>query len=273
MNDSAGTYFQELNQKEKISKLSNLVTGKHEITIWEKGDKSREKLSTVDFSRDRVELVLYAGAGTSKKNKDILFSFKLNGLSFFGKGKLKHLNGKQYALVVDEKLFKGERRSTFRLLTYPHHQVYIAIHIPEEEVSKSNVLSLNSKMSQTNLFKNFLQIINDDNNNSYREGYFPFRVIDVSVTGLAFQIGEFEASFFPEGRIVEQVFIDFNGEEVEIPKVEVVYNVSILHSNTQQRSNKIGLRFLDVDTNLDLKLGAMINGALRDVESEFEDFI
>lgn len=272
MNDSTGTYFQELNQKEKISKLSNLVSNKDEITIWEKGDKEREKHVPLDFSRDRVEIIIQSNS-SAKKNKEVLFSFKLNGLNFFGKGKIKHLNGKQYVLVVEDKLFKSERRSTFRLLTYPHHQVYIAIHIPEEEVSKSNVLSLNSKMSQTNLFKNFLQIINDDEKSQYREGYFPFRVIDISVTGVAFQIGEFEASFFPEGRVVEEVFIDFNGEEVAIPKVEVVYNVSVLHSNTQQRTNKIGLRFLDIDTNLDLKLGAMINGALRDVESEFEDFI
>lgn len=272
MNDSTGTYFQELNQQEKLSKLSNLVSNKHEITIWKKGEKEREKYVPLDFSRERVEIIIQSNSSL-KKNKDVLFSFKLNGLNFFGKGKIKYLNGKQYVLVVEDKLFKSERRSTFRLLTYPHHQVYIAIHIPDEEVSKSNVLSLNSKMSQTNLFKNFLKIINNDEEGKYREGYFPFRVIDISVTGLAFQIGELEASLFPEGRLVEEIFIDFNGEEIEIPKVKVVYNVSVLHSNTQQRTKKIGLHFLDIDTNLDLRLGAIINGALRDVESEFEDFI
>ena len=80
--------------------------------------------------------------------------------------------------LCTQKLFKGERRSAYRLLTYPHHEVYIAIHIPDEEVDKSNVISLNSKMSQTNLFKNFLQIVDGDDNNQYREGYFPFRVLE-----------------------------------------------------------------------------------------------
>jgi len=273
MSESLSTHFQELNQNEKLSKLTQVVNSKSELTIWEKGDKERETFSCVDFNRERVEVILYKNGKSQKNKKEILYSFKLNGLSFFGKGKLNHLNADQYVLSATEILFKGERRTTFRLLTHPHHQVYIGIPIPEEQVEKSNVLSIQSKMSQTNLFKNFLSLISEDKDGEYRDGYFPFRVLDISVTGLAFQIGDLEAELFPQDKVLEKIFLDFNGEEIAIPKANVVYNVSIIQSNSKQKNNKIGLSFMDVDTNLDLKLGSLINGALRDVESEFEDFI
>lgn len=273
MNSQASTYFQDQTDKEKASKLLQLANNKDDITIWAKGDSFREKFSANEYSKDRVELIVNASKKSSLTNKEVLYSFKINGVNYFGKGKLKNLNAKSYVLQATEVLYKSERRNTFRLLTYPHHQVYIKLPIPEEEIEKSNVVSFNTKMSETNLFENFLSLIDEKTKGNYRKGYFPFRVLDLSVTGLAFQSGDMESDFFPAEKEIEKIFLDFNGQEIELPKCEVVYNVSILHSNTQQRTKKIGIRFLDVDTNLDEQLGRLINGALRDVESDFEDFI
>lgn len=273
MSSQSSTYFQEQTEKEKTSKFLQLANASDEITIWAKGDTTREKFRSNEYSKDRFELIVSAQSSTTLSGKDVLYSFKINGLNFFGKGKLKALNGKMYVLQATEKLFKSERRNTFRLLTYPHQQVYIKLPIPEEELEKSNVVSFNTKMSETNLFQNFLSLMDEKTNNKYRKGYFPFRVLDLSVTGLAFQTGELESDFFPADKVIENIYLDFNGQEVAIPKCEIVYNVSILHSNTQQRTKKIGVRFLDIDTNLDEHLGSIINGALRDVESDFEDFI
>lgn len=273
MSSEGNTYFQDQTEKEKTSRLTLLANNTSEVTIWCKGDKVRESFSAQEYSKDRVELVVVAKSKSLLSGKEVLYSFKINGLNYFGKGKLKTLNGKFYVLQATETLYKSERRNTFRLLTYPHHQVFIRLPIPEEEIESSNVVSMNSKMSETNLFKNFLTLIDEKTQIFYREGYFPFRVLDLSVTGLAFQTGEIESGFFPTDKKIEKVYLDFNGEEVEIPKCEVVYNVPVLHSNTQQRTKKIGLRFLDIDVNLDEYLGKLINGALRDVESDFEDFI
>ena len=273
MNSQSSTYFQDQTEKEKTSKLLQLASSKNDITIWCKGDTSRVKFNVNEFSKDRNELIVQTKSAAGLVDKEVLYSFKLSGLNFFGKGKLKALNGKFYVLQATETLYKSERRNTFRLLTYPHQQVYIKLPIPEEEVEKSNVVSFNTKMSETNLFKNFLSLMDEKTKGKYRKGYFPFRVLDLSVTGLAFQTGELESEFFPSDKKIEEIFIDFNGREIAIPKCEIVYNVSILHSNTQQRTKKIGVRFLDIDTNLDEDLGKIINGALRDVESDFEDFI
>lgn len=273
MSSEGSTYFQDQTEKEKTSRLLNLGNNRSEVTIWAKGDAEREKFTAQEYSKDRFELIVSAKSKSELSNKDVLYSFKINGLNYFGKGKLKKLNGKHYVLQATETLYKSERRSTFRLLTYPHHEVYIKLPIPEEEIESSNVVNFNSKMSETNLFQSFLTLIDEKTQAKYRQGYFPFRVLDLSVTGLAFQTGELESGFFPSDKEIEKVFIDFNGLEIEIPKCEVVYNVSVLHSNTQQRTKKIGLRFLDVDTNLDEYLGKVITGALRDVESDFEDFI
>lgn len=274
MNGSSSTYFQKLNLDEKKSKLSQLSRGKLEITIWSKGNKNRETLSTVEFSRDRLELICSLERKSQFVGLEVLYTFKLNGLSFFGKGQFKSLDSNRAVLDCSEDLFKSERRATFRLLTYPHHEAYVLVKIPEAQKDGSNLVQMRTGLSQTGLFKSFLNLLKDDEDTPFHKGYFPFRILDISVTGLAFQVGEMERKYFPKGEKTGPLYIDFNGQEISIKNSEIMYvSDLILPKSKNHKSLKIGIKFLNVDINTDQLIGKLINSALRDFESEFEDFI
>jgi hypothetical protein len=268
---SDNTYFKDLSLKEKQSKLSQFAKVDGDIVIWQKGQTSREKFSKKSFNRDRLELEV-SRSSTTLKNKDVLYTFSMQGLNFFGKGKLKHLNDKAYILDCKDSLYKSERRNNFRLLTFPVHKVYVHMHVGNFG-GESNVVSLQTGMSQTGLFKSFLAIVGDEDDVPVREGYVAVRVLDISVTGLALHVSEMEKDLFKEGSQTGKVYIDFNGEEIEIPDTKIVYVVETISQERKVKVFKIGIQFLNVDDSIDHKLGSKINEALRDFTSEFEDFI
>lgn len=266
-------YFQELTEQEKISKLSLLARSDVELTVWEKGQAKKEKLQPKEFNFEQLRLVCFSASGASFAGKKVLYSFEINGLSFFGKGELNDLGKTTRSLHCQESLYKSERRTTFRLLTFPHHKVFLQLKVDQEELKQSNVIGIGSGLSQTGLFKNFLRLIEDKSKDTPPEGYARFRALDLSVTGAAFQVGELEAKFFPKGAKTGRILLEFNGKQEAIPNGEIVYNVELLQKNKRARIYKIGLRFEGVDLNLDQALGKLINSALRDFDSEFEDYI
>ena len=62
-------------------------------------------------------------------------------------------------VVIHGKIFKSERRANFRLLTFPHHQVYLHIQTDDSELHESNVINFQTKVSETGIFKDFLDEI------------------------------------------------------------------------------------------------------------------
>lgn len=273
MTSESSAYFQQLTDKEMASKLNQLARSDGSVTVWEKGDKKREQHEAREYKAESSRLLCSTTSKSSLIGKKILFSFEINGLSFFGSGELKSVNSGLLALELSEKLFKSERRGTFRLLTFPHHKVFLHIELNEEELQQSNVIGIKSGVSETGLFKNFLSLIKGNDDGVYREGFTPFRVLDFSVTGAAAQVGELESKFFPKGSQTGTIVLEFNGKEEVIPNGEVVYNVDMLPSGSGQKTFKVGVKFLDIDTNMDQRLGKLINSALRDFETEFEDFL
>lgn len=272
MTEKNGVYFQELTQEEKASKLSLLSRNHGEVIIWEKGSKIREKISAQEFNKTSSRLLCKSLSQSKYVGKKVLFSFELKGLSFFGSGEFRPVNQYSNSLECSEKVFKSERRSTFRLLTFPHHKVFLHMPLEQEEVSESNVIGMKVGMSETGLFKKFLTLVEEKEAGTI-EGLAPFRVLDLSVTGAAYQVGELEAEFFKKEAKFKDLVLDFNGEQIKIPAGEVVYNVEMLSGQKRHKTFKVGVRFKDIDTNLDQSLGRLINGALRDFETEFEEFI
>jgi hypothetical protein len=263
------TYFTKQNDKEKQSKLSQLSNASSKLTIWEKGSSVKETFFASDFERNEFILFISSSDKSSYINKKILYAFSINGVNYFGKGELQNLRENRFRLDCTDELFKSERRESFRLLTYPHHNSYI--HIPQnsENTESSNIVNFKTKMSQTGLFKNFLEIVGDEGGD-LKEGFAKFRVLDLSVSGLAFQIGEIEKEILEGIKELSPVYVFFN-EEVEIPKIEIRYIVPMIQKSGI--AYKVGVKFLGVDTNTDLHLGKLINSAMRDFESEFEDFL
>jgi hypothetical protein len=257
------------NDKEKVSRFSQLEKTQVEITIWEKGSSTREKFSSIRFNKDEMILIVTT-SGTSLSGKKVLYAFSINGVNYFGEAELNPSVSNTFNLDCSKDLFKSERRENFRLLTYPHYDVHIQIPFEENEnIEKSNVVSFETGMSQTGLFKNFLQIVGDDDK-SIRKNHAKFRVLDLSVTGLAFQIGEIEKEYLEQKRVIPSTFLFFN-EEIHLPSIEIRYIVPLIRAHGN--AYKVGIQFLDVNTTLDEKLGNLITKAMRSFESDFEDFL
>ncbi len=275
-NTEANVFFKKLTSSEKQSKLAQLATGKeNKVVVWKKAETVKYNLTAINFKRSKEEVEVIGKINSDLLDKDVLASFDIAGLHFFGKCKLiNQINGK-VCLEFKSDLFKSERRANFRLLTFPHQDVYIHIKIPEEKMQDSNLVSLRTKMSETGLFNNFLKIVGEGSHQEEKiAGFLKFRVIDISVTGLAIQVGELENQLIGDieddlGKMV----LDFNGESVEIPNGQILYKTNLLARDKKTRVFKAGLKFSDIDTNLDEKLAQIINKALRSLESEFEDFL
>ena len=265
------TSFTKQNLKEKQSRLNTVVRKGLDLVIWEKGSKDREKFHALKFNKNNLLLSIQAYKSSNLIGKNILYSFTINGLNYFGKSQLKHLDGSMFSLDLNEDMYKSERRETYRLLTYPHHTVHCHIPVPQEELNKSKVVDMRTGLSQTGLFKIFLDIVGNEEEFVAKNGFARFRVLDVSVSGLSFRIGEIEKNFISLGQELEPVFLFFNNEEILIPKAIVKHMVPLVDGHG--KAYKIGIQFQEVDTNMDELLGKLINDALRDFESEFEDFI
>jgi hypothetical protein len=270
MTDKNSTHFTKQNLKEKESRFHTLARENSNLTIWEKGSKLREKFEVLSFLKSDQSLSLSIDE-TTYAGKSVLFAFVLNGVNYFGEGNLSDLSGKKCVVDVSGDLFKSERRENFRLLTYPHYETHVQIPFEaDENHTPSNVIGFDTKMSQTGLFKNFLKIVGDDEKVEVKENFARFRVLDISVTGLSFQIGEMEKEYLENIRILKPMHLFFQ-EEMIIPSGEIRYIVPLIRSNGS--AFKVGVQFLDVDLNLDQKLGKFINKAMRSFESDFEDFL
>jgi hypothetical protein len=106
------------------------------------------------------------------------------------------------------------------------------------------------------------------------DGHIRLRVLDISVTGLAVQFGTIENELFDEINIeLKNMFLEFNNEIFEIPNGKILYKLDYLARDKKTRMFKGGVKFLEVDTNLDEELARIINQTLRSLESEFEEFV
>ena len=268
-------YFKELTDEEKQSKFSQLYRrSEGEITIWLKGKTNKHVLKVAQYFQTKNEVQIIGNIPKDHLNSDVLYSFELNGLFFFSKGKTKSATNEKVYLEVKEKLFKSERRSNFRLLTFPHQQVYIHIQVSEEKREDSNIVSLKTGFSETGLFQNFLKVIGDDGSEVQIDGCLKLRVLDISVTGMAIQMGQIEKDLFSEtNKELGPIHLEFNGQMLKIPNAQILYFIDTLAQDKKTKLFKAGVQFLDIDTNLDVKLAKLINQTLRSLESEFEDFL
>lgn len=109
MSDGAQTHFQELNAQEKMSKLSQLVQKQGKITCWVKGDKKREHFQAKLIEKEKARIIFHLDSKSKLLDKEVLYSFELEGLSFFGKAKLKKVDLHYLGIDFAEKLYKRER--------------------------------------------------------------------------------------------------------------------------------------------------------------------
>ncbi len=269
------TFFSKLDASEKNARLSSFAHAQGEVTLWIKGSKEKQNLRVTSYDKERSSLVLETRDEVFPINSKLLCSFEFRGMNFFAEVMLQKSIGGQFLVHFPGDFFKSERRNSYRLLTFPLYEVWTTIDLGEE-YEGGNVVGLKDKRSQTGIFRNFLNLVNNEENPDKNvTGSLRLRVQDLSTTGMAVHIGELETSQFKKDREFEKVDLSFPDETIRIPKIRVMYVVPYIGSDKNVKKFKVGIRFEDVPLGLDQKLGKKINELLRanDNNSEFEDFI
>lgn len=270
MTDETKAHFKELTVLEKQSKLSFVANQKIKVTLWQKGVATKYQVYPTLFLIEDFILVLEPDSSLDKTIKDYLYNFEINGVSFFGKCILKNTDSK-LSLDCSGVLYKSERRRNYRLLTYPHYKSYAELELEEAQIAESNVVNLSTKKSTTGLFKNFLELVSDNEGDKVESSALSFRVFDLSVTGVALMFGDIEYKVLKEQKEITDLTIKLDAHEFQVEKAEIRYILDLVGDTGY--SYKAGIKFLDMDTNLDNKIGFIINQFLRDTDSEFEDFL
>jgi hypothetical protein len=265
------TFFSKLTLEEKDSRLGLLGSSKGELTVWLKGQKEKQNLKVLNFHKDRNEIILDSKDNLFPSGTRILCSFELRGMYFFSEAIFQTSLSRNCVLQFVFDVFKSEKRSSYRLLTYPVHQV--TAEFPIENVEEGGkVVDLKTKTSQTGLFKNFLKMI--ENNEDGTRG-LKLRLQDVSTNGMGIHIGDLEAKYFTRDTVFRDVVISFPEESIIIPEVKVVYVIDYIGVDRNLKKYKVGLHFPNVPIGIDEKLGGIINKLLRDGHSnkDFENFL
>lgn len=268
------TYFSKLDPKEKESRLIQLSGSKGRVTVWIKGQKEKRVFQVLEYQKDRFELLLDSKQNPHPKGTQLLCSFELRGMFFFAEVTLNRSLLDNLLLEIKGVLYKSEKRASYRLLTYPIYDVYAEFQL-EESYEGGNVIGIKNRSSQTGLFKNFLKLLNaQENENDDVHQVVKYRVQDLSATGMSLHIGELESQYFSKNYIFKNTKIIFPDETLEIPEVKVVYVVNYIAGDRNHKKYKVGMHFPNMPTILDEKLGKKINDLLREVDfnKDFENF-
>ena len=266
------TFFSKLTLEEKISRLGLLGSSKGELTVWIKGQSNKLQFAATDFHKDRLEIVLDSKEKTFPVGTKILCSFELRGMYYFSEVFFQTSLGEHSVLQFNGEVFKSEKRSSYRLMTYPMYNVTAEFDLGESYVG-GKVVNLKTKTSQTGIFKSFIKMVENSDESSSQ--HLKLRVQDISTTGMGIHIGELESSYFSKDKVFQNVILDFQDEKITIPEVKIVYIVEFIPTDRNMKKFKLGISFPNLSTTLDEKLGGKINKLLRDNSSnkEFENFV
>jgi len=262
------TYFSKLDPKEKESRLIQLGNFRGKVTIWVKGSKHKHKFNVIEYDSDRLDIVLDNKDNIFTKGSALLCSFELRGMSFFAEVVANRSIVDYLLIEFPGTLFKSEKRASYRLLTFPIYEVYAEFFF-SEMYEGGKVIDLKSRTNQTQLFKNFLKLMDTDKEVKENQPV-KFRVQDLSATGLSLHISEIESKFFFKDAEFSEVKILFNNETITVPEVRVVYVVPLPGA----KKFKVGFNFPNIPTIIDELIGKKINELLREVDSnkDFENF-
>ena len=271
------TYFSKLDLKEKESRLVQLGISKGQVTVWVKGDKQKHHFTVLEFDKNRNELILDSKNNIFAKGTQLLCSFELRGMFFFSEVTVNRSIVDFFLLEFKGQLFKSEKRSSYRLLTYPIYNVNAEFDLGEA-YEGGTVVDFKTRQNQTGLFKNFLNLIEAPDKEVVRTKDVTqtekFRVQDLSATGLSLHVSELESRYFSKGINFKDVKIIFPDETIVIPDVKVVYLVDFITGERKIKKFKVGLNFPYNPTSVDENLGRKINELLREIDfnKDFENF-
>jgi hypothetical protein len=269
------TFFSKKDPTETVSRLNLLSISRGIVTVWLKGQKEKHQYRVLGFHKDLMELALDSKDHIFAPGKAVLCSFELRGMSFFSEVIYQISISGHDVLQFKNILYKSERRTSYRLLTFPHYDVWAEFDIGEA-YEEGNLIDFKTKLSQTGLFKSFLKLVEAEKGNQEEASdVIRIRVQDLSTTGMALHVGDLEVKFFSKDQIFKNMVIRFSDESILIPKVKIVYVIDHITSDRNIKKYKIGVHFENISLKLDDVLGKKINKLLRenDQNKDFENLI
>jgi len=268
-------FFSKQDPTEKLSRLSLLGSSKGTVVLWLKGKKNRREFKVDKFDKERMEIVLEGKEIAFGIGDKILCSFELRGMNFFSEVTFQVSVGGYAVLHFNNTLFKSERRTSYRLLTFPIYEIYAEFNVGKI-YEDGKVVQLNSKSNQTGIFKSFLNLVEPENQEARENSsILKIRIQDLSTTGMAIHVSELEAAYFKKGFSYNNVALRFSDQVIIVPELSVVYLVDYISSNKNLKQYKVGIHFNNLPVNIDEALGKKINELLRenDFNKDFENFI
>ncbi len=277
--------FLELSLDEMTVKLSTLENQKEMLKIWIRGEEAQLYRVNSFFifkspEQRKAYLSLFSEGDESDQayiGKRILFTFNLNEVDYFSEGTVS-IDEVHKTLIVelDKEFYRSEKRTNERLLTYPHHQVYVYFKVQDEK-DESNVIEL--KREEDKLYLDYKQRQKKELKEKLKEkvsdieDLVGFRVLDISRSGVAFLVGEDEGKYFSEkGKY--SFYVLFDGDLFVVKGASLVYKVDYVGGSEGKKRFKVGLTFAPVANLTHYVTELLKEGVETDsIKREFEDFI
>lgn len=261
-----GTHFTKLVLDELPKKVKQLFKVRGSIQVWNKGNKNRLTCNLISISEDG-NLKLKIVHDNKLLSKNILFFFELEGVSYLSEAVCSR-EGLILTLSNFSSLYKAERRTSFRMAIKDYQKVLIKFEIGNlPEIKESNVISIESKKSETGLFLNFLDLLDNETKDKKN---LSFKVNDISLKGIGFDVGALEKKYLIKGAVLKDLSIEVETEKILIPEMKIVHVREYKYSRHSLRY-RVGAEFIDLSNENEKKINRLINFFLDELEDEFEN--
>lgn len=256
------TFFSKLSNESAESKWHDLEDKKGKFTIWLPKNDQRQHFQIKSIQNS---VITVEKKSATISNAIYFFHFELEGQAYFGKVEAHHALGSDNVNLHVLETYKTERRGAFRLPLYPHQnvvgQVFFEKNIIEEK--KSNVVNLKLKKSQTEILKNFMTLVDKE---QQKPNQLNVVVLDISTGGTGFLIDPWEKIYF-ENNKPNEIKIEFRKIKLTINHFTIVYLIDF------QNKVKVGVRFDKIDSEVERQLFQEINKDLKDYQKILEGLL
>lgn len=279
MSDGQRVKFQsiEIEEFQKKLRLSLNKPGEVFVYIWNeaKPDEAR-KLELISSTPEGILALKKSNSNQEKLNletKNYLY-LGMNGVHYFTEGM--NLLAQDDKLVLDikklSKIYSMEQRDQERLLTIPHHQVYLYLKT-ETENTPNNVLAL--PHFKTDL-KKFVEFERQLSKSSTSDELVGFRVLDLTINGLSLIANKEELEIFKAfQKKPTNGTLMFNDSSFYLTKIEYVHSISYVNPRARLIPMfKVGLS-VDMAQELKTKIASFLDFSQATISKcyEFENFI
>ncbi len=273
--------FIKLNKNEQASKLDQLVKNRLPFYVWTK-DHQAIQLEIEKIISAKTTQIFINNVPPSLlplASNDLSSFFQIGSVRFFAKGHLSlKMDGNNFFEMVGH-LYKYEKRSADRIITFPHRKIYLNIknNNPSND-NINNIIPISKKKIGTNINNHndiITKIINSNDN------LFPankqFRCLDISKAGISIMANRIETQFIEKHNTNLEYSLSFENSLFEIEKGKIAYIIDYVDPRAKSiKMFKIGIEVQMINEELNNHLDKILNEDIFEttqIEDDFNNFI